>query len=255
MSTLLSFTTADVERYKRLRALSKYLNQHMVETIPKEAMPEMGRALGILRDGKLCFDTQDMSSVLMDCCIYDWVKNGKTVVQRFAETQVPPAGTDEQYLLQAFLKATYRVLIPKDLVPGAGIQCWDALAKEDVFIMDVSFSRSSSASALPILASRTIPLGDYSMTGGAALPTSSQAMKVAMKLQHNQEIMSARVLESSKIPLAIIRASLECGMAERIRYEDIPGRFGRQPERHSFSQPREVLSRNSSCPCGSCCGS
>src|SRR5947207_3076667 len=98
MSTLISFTTADVERYKRLRALSKYLNQHMVETIPKEAMPEMGRVLGILRDGKLCFDTQDMSSVLMDCCIYDWVKNGKTVVQRFAEAQAPPAGTDEQYL-------------------------------------------------------------------------------------------------------------------------------------------------------------
>ena len=71
MSTLLSFTTADVERYKRLRAVATYLNQRRVKTIPKEAIHDMGRALGILRDGKLYFETEDVSSVLMDCCIHD----------------------------------------------------------------------------------------------------------------------------------------------------------------------------------------
>src|SRR5437764_588558 len=74
MSTLLSFTTADVERYKRLRAVATYLNQRRVKTIPKEAIHDMGRALGILRDGKLYFETEDVLSVLMDCCIHDWVK-------------------------------------------------------------------------------------------------------------------------------------------------------------------------------------
>jgi hypothetical protein len=259
MNTVLSFTSADVERYKRLRAVSKYLNQQMVKTIPREAMYDIGRAIGILRDGKLYLETEDVSSVLMDCCIYDWVKGGKTILQRFAETQALPAGTDEHYLMQAYQKAKFRVLIPKDLMRGAGIQCWDSLSKEDVFIMDVNFSHSSSANELPPSATRTIPLGDYWMTGGAALPTGSSAIGVAMNLHDNQELLSASVLESSLIPLAIIRASLECGLAQRIRYADTPGKFGRHNGVRS-SPPREVLSRNSSCPCVSgkrfkrCCG-
>jgi hypothetical protein len=98
------------------------------------------------------------------------------------------------------LEGQFRVLMPKDLVRGAGIECWDALSKEDLFIMDVSFSQSSSASDLPPLATRTVPLGEYWMTGGAALPTGSSAIGAAMKMQHNKELMSASVLESSKFP-------------------------------------------------------
>ena len=260
MSTLLSFTTADVERYKRLRAVATYLNQRMVKTIPKEAIHDMGRALGILRDGKLYFETEDVSSVLMDCCIHDWVKGGKTVLQRFVETQAPPAGTDEHYLLQAYLRAKFCVLIPKDLVRGAGVQCWDSLSKQDMFIMDMGFSHSASVNALPILATRTIPLGDYWMTGGAALPSGSSAIAVAMKIRDNQELLSASVLESSLIPLAIIRASLECGMAQRIRYQNIPGKMEHHNGTRPSPPPRDILSRNSACPCGSgkrykrCCG-
>jgi hypothetical protein len=260
MSTALSFTTADVERYKRLRSVAKYLNQQIVKTIPKEAMEDIGRAIGIFRDGKIYLETEDLSSVLMDCCIYDWVKGGKTVLQRFVETQTPPVGTDEHYLLQAYLRAKFCVLIPKDLVPGAGVQCWDSLSKQDLFIMDRGFSHSSSTDELPPLATRTIPLGDYWMTGGAALPTGSSAIAVAMKMRDNQELLSASVLESSLIPLAIIRASLECGMAQRIRYQDIPGELEHRNGIRPSPPPRDVLSRNSSCPCGSgkrykrCCG-
>lgn len=260
MNTLLSFTSADVERYKRLRVAATYLNQQLVKTVPREAMYEVGKAIGILRHGKLYFETEDMSCVLMDCCIHDWVKNGKTVVERFAETQTFSAGTDEHYLLQTYLKSEYRVLIPKDLVPNMGIQCWDSLAQEDIFIMDLGLSQSRSTNELPALATRTISLGDYWMTGGAALPTDSSVIAAALKMHNHKELMSASVLESSKMPLAIIRASLKCGMAERVRYENLPGSFQRASGSHSSPQPRNFLSRNSSCPCGSgkrykrCCG-
>ena len=162
--------------------------------------------------------------------------------------------------LARFAGASSHALATFTATGAAPMQRMLALAKEDVFIMDVSFSRSSSASALPILATRIIPLGDYWMTGGAALPSGSSAIAVAMKIRDNQELLSASVRESSLIPLAIIRASLECGMAQRIRYQDIPGKMEHHNGTRPSPPPRDILSRNSPCPCGSgkrykrCCG-
>ena len=61
----------DVERYKRLRLAAKELNHRLTKTIPREGFSEIGEAIGILHDGVFVFDTEDVTSVLMDCCLYD----------------------------------------------------------------------------------------------------------------------------------------------------------------------------------------
>jgi hypothetical protein len=55
-------------------------------SIPRQAYDEIGDALGIRRNGILIFDSEDMTSVMMDCCLYDWYENGKNLIQRNAET-------------------------------------------------------------------------------------------------------------------------------------------------------------------------
>jgi hypothetical protein len=76
---------SDVERYRRLRSLGKDLNSRIVRTIPRETIYAVGEAIGILQKGVLVFETEDMSGVLMDCCLYDWPAEGKSLVQRYAE--------------------------------------------------------------------------------------------------------------------------------------------------------------------------
>jgi len=44
MAFAFSPTKADVERYTRLRAVSRELNRKMVKTVPREAMLEVGAA-------------------------------------------------------------------------------------------------------------------------------------------------------------------------------------------------------------------
>jgi hypothetical protein len=105
MGTLFSPTRQDVERYRSLRALGMALNHRLIKTIPQQAYDQIGDALGIRRNGVLVFDSQDMTSVMMDCCLYDWYENGKNLVQRFAETHPATPGTDESHLLQACLQA------------------------------------------------------------------------------------------------------------------------------------------------------
>ncbi len=54
-------------------------------------------AIGILRKGVLVFDNEDMTSMLMDCCLYDWIKGGKNIVQRYSEQHPAKSETDEHY--------------------------------------------------------------------------------------------------------------------------------------------------------------
>jgi len=148
------------------------LNHRIIKTIPRRAFDDIGRALGILRKGVLVFETEDMSSVLMDCCLYDWFQNGKNVVQRYSEQYPMDPGTDDRFLLDAYLRAKYRVLIGLRAVSGAGLHCRDLLNNEELFLMDIALSRGGAGPDLA-LATRTIPMGDYWITTGAALPINS----------------------------------------------------------------------------------
>jgi hypothetical protein len=206
----------DVERYRSLRALNKDLNHRMIETVPPEAYEQIGDAIGIRHRGILVFDTEDMASVLMDCCLYDWFKDGKNLVQRYSETHPAKPGTDESYLLNACVQAKYRVLIVQSTVPGAGVQCHDALNNEDLFVMDLALSRTLTGNAS--LATRTIPLGEYSMTGGAGLPIHSK--KAVSNVLSAIEGGSALSFEDpNSIALLIVRSCLAAGAADHVRYE------------------------------------
>src|ERR1700682_5443562 len=92
-------TREDVDRYRTLRAVNRELNSRILKTIPRHAYDDVGDAIGILRNGVLFFDTEDVSSVLADCCLYDWYENGKNLVQRYLEMHPQKPGTDEHYVL------------------------------------------------------------------------------------------------------------------------------------------------------------
>ncbi len=200
MRTALSPKRKDVERYRALRALAIELNHRIVETIPRQALVEIGEAIGIVHEEVFHFADEDMSSVLMDCCLYDWFENGKNAVQRYSETHPAKPGTDQGYLLNAYLQAKYRVLKAQSKVLGAGFHCEDILNGEKLFLMDITSSHTKGA--IPWLATRTIPLGEYWMTGGAALPLIGEtALEALARAQRGSE-------PPHRVALSIVRACL-----------------------------------------------
>jgi hypothetical protein len=216
MPNSFSPTPQDVERYRHLRAVNIALNRKIVKTIPRRAYDDIGDALGIRRNGVLEFDSEDMTSVLADCCLYDWYENGKNLVQRYAEAHPATEDTEESYLLQACLRAQYRVLVADSVVPGAGIYCQDVLNGGELFLMDLAISQGVANSNVA-LATRTIPLGEYWMTGGAGLPINSQESVVDTL---------RRIARDGKPPqgargvaLTVARACLASGAANHVRYE------------------------------------
>lgn len=228
MATSFSPTRQDVERYRSLRALSMELNHRILKTIPRQALDEIGDALGIRRHGVLIFDSEDMTSVMTDCCLYDWYENGKNLVQRYAEAHPATPGTNESYLLQACLHARYRILMVQSAVPGAGVHCQDVLNGGELFLMDLAMSQNVP-SVHAALATRTIPLGEYWMTGGAGLPISSKKSILDALLRIEGEY-DKPLKGPGGVALPIARACLAAGAADYITYESAEASL-RKPRR------------------------
>jgi len=131
--------------------------------------------------------------------------------------------------------------------------------------MDVGLSQNPLDVAY---ATRTIPLGQFWMTGGAGLPTGSEAIKVAIdRLTKQRLVEEGRFTDPHKVALVFVRTLLESGASKRAAYEGVENQ--RRQEFHSefggADLPQQKLSaytpaRNSPCPCGSgkrykrCCG-
>ncbi len=256
---------ADVERYARLRGLARDLNHRIVQTIPREAIPQVAEAIGRLHGGVLVLGSEDESSVLMDCCLFDWIREGKNIIEKYAENHPPAPGSEEHELLEAYRQAKYRIVVPQSRVPGAGAHFVDLLSGEELFIMDVGLSHNPLDVAY---ATRTIPLGQFWMTGGAGLPTGTEAIKIVMDRLSKQRLLEeGRFTDPHKVALVFVRTLLESGASQHVAYETVENQ--RQQEFHSkfhgADVPQQKMSayapaRNSPCPCGSgkrykrCCG-
>jgi len=214
MATPFAPTGQDVERYRRFRALSMELSHRIVKTIPPRAYDEVGDAIGVLHNGVLVFDSEDMSNVMLDCCLYNWFENGKNLVQRYAETHPPKPGTDESYLLNAYTQARYRILALHSAVPDAGVHCSDVLNNEDFFLMDLAMSRGLGSGGASF-ATRTIPLGEYSMTSGAGLPINS---KKALQSAFGDTLKYQSLVGPDSFAIVVVRALLAAGAAYHIAY-------------------------------------
>jgi len=246
MATRYVPTRQDAERYRILRNASRALSDRLVATIPSRAYEEIGNALGIRRNGVLVFDTEDMAGVLADCCLFEWYQGGRNLVQQYAEAHPPKLETDAGFLLNAYLQAKYRILVSTSAVPDAGIYCYDAQTREEFFLMDFAFSRSLGNGTVA-LAGRTVPLGGYWMTTGAALPiTSPEDVQTAMR-ETDLEDMDALEGPGQNV-LFMVRACLAAGAAKHIVYEGsggpgpggMFGRARREPRFPGFKRRRRL---------------
>lgn len=106
------------------------------------------------------------------------------------------------------------------------------------------------------------------MTGGAGLPTGSEAIKNAIdRLTKQRLVEEGRFTDPHKAALVFVRTLLESGASQHVAYETVEnqGRRKFRSELDGADLPRQKPSaynpaRNSPCPCGSgkrykrCCG-
>jgi SEC-C motif len=248
-------------RYRRMREVRLQLNNVLVGTIPKRALQECGRRLGYLRKNTLVFDSEDDMAVLMDYCLYDPGRDGRTLVTAFLEKSPPPAGSAELVALQQMTHAYYSIFQITDVERGVGVSVQDLLREETGFIVDIGFGNTARRHLM--LASRIIPMEGFLMTGGAGLPVDLlAARRITNELKRMKQTPETfdfhQITPRQEADLAalIIRTCRSSRASSHIAYAE-PG---------SSTRPVSGVSatvrtgRNEPCPCGSgkkfkmCCG-
>ncbi|MHC4253561.1 MAG: YecA family protein [Planctomycetota bacterium] len=246
---------ADVERYRRLRAAERKLNDRLTATVPRRAMDETAEALGILRDGVLVFESDTAMNVLMDCCLYEWVEDGRDLVRKFADGDPTLRDALEREVLEARLRSRYAVIYIEECVPGRGARAVDFFSDEDIFVIDTGLSRSVDIEEAA-LATRIMPIGEFWMTGGAALPLVPEAAETLDRMLRRRVVPAggadgAWVFEDPETVLAVVRGCIEGGALELVSTRSAA----------TFERVTRRPSRNAPCSCGSgrkykrCCGS
>jgi len=255
----------DIQRYERLRQVSRRLMHEVTKTIPREAYEEMGKALGILRNNTFVLDSMDVSSVLMDACVFDWIRNGQNLVEIYFEAHPQAPGTDERLLSQAFCRAKYRVLMPEALRPGAVTYWTDVLSREPITLMDIGLSQTVAHGFRGLFATRTALMEDWWMTTGAGLPISDRkTCEIVLEMIRGRNLLQDTTsVGEHRLAIAVIRACLDSGAAEHVRYlgaDDEEADFVGHRLITEVRSPRGHIDRNDPCPCGSgrryrrCCG-
>jgi hypothetical protein len=157
-----------LDRYKQLRKTGIALNTTLAKRVPKVAVSECGKKLGLFKAGTLIFNNDDEVGILFDYCFYHYRRAGKNVIERYLEQSPPALESDAMVLLQAMLKSRYSLFRVEEIHPHRGARLRNLLTDETFDLTDIGLSETGSAGI--ILAGRILPTEDFHMSSGALIP-------------------------------------------------------------------------------------
>jgi len=216
-----------VARYRRLREVARGLNNRLVDKIPPGAPRSCGKALGLVRDGKLDLSADSEVAVLMDYCLYHHREEGRTPVDRLRGDTPADPQSDEWTLLDAMANSWYSLFEIRAVEPGFGVAAFDILRGEDVVLVDLHLSLTTQAGA--IVATQVVEPEGIAMCTGALLPVTPEAFEGIRQWLAEFDATGAdrnptRLTPEQEDLLAagIIRACITGGSSRDIRYGDLP---------------------------------
>ena len=217
-----------LNRYKRLREIGSNQNTHLVTLVPRAALLECGKKLGLVQGKALVLDNEEELSILFDYCLYNYRRGGKNIIERYLETSPTLATADEMILLKGKLNSYYSLFSIQEVHRGRGATLRDILRNKTLFLMDLGIGKSAAPGLL--FAGRVIPLAEFHMTTGTFIPVSNKGliekgiMPIVNKfLQHSKPAGDSIFSPGQEAALAaqIIRVLLRAGSLDRMIYQDI----------------------------------
>lgn len=210
----------DIERYKKLRAAGKAVNKILVKQLPKSAIQECGKKLGILKNKILLLSHESEIDVLVDYCFFHFRINKINVISRFLLMTPPEKDSIEMEALDAMQKACYTLLIVKEAFENKGVLVFDIIKRKDFFLIDLSLSLSAEAGMM--FAGHIIPIGQFYITSGALLPIphslfENEIIPIVRKCFSKNDVLSPA--QEALFAAQVIRSALKAGVLEDVEYQ------------------------------------
>jgi hypothetical protein len=245
-----------VDRYQRLRAVCRRLNNAMVGRLPEGALQEGGRKLGLLQDDMFVLSDESQMDILMDYCLYHVRRNGRTPIEQYWLDHPPTPGSDEGTCLRAMQNAIYSLFRVDAVEPGAALAVTDVATDEQFLLVDIGLSQSAKPGT--VFLSRLLLFDDFAATGGAAIALGRlPPAELASFSARWKRVATSR--DPGYDPGPLIREVLQQGASEHMHYLDPPSSPVRDPqmlkahrkERIALLKQARKPAATRRCPCGS----
>ncbi|HYE34310.1 hypothetical protein [Methylocaldum sp.] len=216
-----------LDRYKQFRKTGIGLNTMLAKQVPKAAVPECGKKLGLFKAGTLIFNNDDEVGILYDYCFHHYRRAGKNVIERYLEQSPPASESTEMILLQAMVKSRYSLFRVEEINPHLGATLRDLLTGEALNLMDIGLSETGSPGI--ILAGRILPLADFYMSSGTLIPLPEPVFEqsitpIIRKFSHDKSPQFHPLFspaQEASFTAQVIRVSLHAGGEDNVFYTDM----------------------------------
>ncbi|QSA96302.1 hypothetical protein [Methylococcus sp. EFPC2] len=214
-------------RYQQLRKAGRELNAVLAKQVPKTAIGECGKKLGIYKAGNLILNNDDEIAILFDYAIHHYRRGGKTVIERYLEQSPPEPGSDAATLLQAMQQSRYSVFRVVEIEPNQGARLHDLLRGDSLDLMDLGLAATGTPGV--VLAGMVLPLDDFHISSGSLIPLpegvfEEKILPVADKFMAADADGTRPVLspaQAASFAAQVIRIALYAGGEDNTFYTDI----------------------------------
>jgi len=157
-----------ITRYKHLRRVARDLNLKLIKQLPKVAVPECGKKLGIVKAGTLVLSNDDEIAVVYDYCLHHYRRGNKTVIERHREQTPLEPDSEEAMLLEAMATARVSAFRILEITPHQGALLLDLAYGNRIELTDLTLAEAGIPGT--IVVGRVLSLPELHMSSGTLIP-------------------------------------------------------------------------------------
>ncbi len=159
--------TKDIKDYNLFREAATKFNLKLGDHIPKKALDECGKKLGMLEKNVLVFGSQNEAAILFDYCFFNFRINKVNVIERYMMLSPPDVNSIDYSVLQSKLNGHYSVFSIQEVVKNKGVVVRDIFYGKELFLIDIALS--SSAKEKVAFAGYVVPFKQFYVSTGTLL--------------------------------------------------------------------------------------
>lgn len=208
-----------ISRYRQLRAIAKQHQNAAIKFVGRATMLDYGRRLGIVYGSTFVCDSPDELTFVFDLALYTSREGRSRGIDRYARTVNAAPGSDTAVMLKAAQDARFVMWRVEGRHETAGLTIWDIAKEKTFWLMDEGFEATAPVGS--VFAGRLKAVDDFVMTCGATVPLDEHTLAEAFENTPNWSARSrAAVVEDPRFAIAVFRAVLRSGIAEKIEFRD-----------------------------------
>jgi hypothetical protein len=215
-----------IARYRRVREVSKRINDDLLKLVPRSAIIRHARKLDLTFGRTLMLDNMDQMAFLFDLAIYTAPPDRTCAIDRYARTARFEAGSDEARVFEAMRNARFVLGTVERRHETAGLIIGDALRQTDFWLIDEGLE--STVENGTVLATRVFTPDEFSVTCGVMMPLDDVILEDVIQemLPRAKKHTLEELADDRRFAETIYRTAMAYGVMDEIGFRDPLGSDG-----------------------------